>query len=291
MSAQASAKPKQLPSWFARYGTTDHPRLVGQIFFPTNVSSLDANDRAALDALVDHYEGILETKQVEFTFTGNADLRGSDQYNLRLGMARATAVKAYVDEKLRQRVRRLGLYSSIARSLGESQATLNMAGDRRVDIVASYVSEQPIIHMPPDKITIPYTGPLSNRFKFRTLSGGGLGIPGAGFQVCTIEICNSRTHRTAQFTYTGAGPGIGLPAFNRETDWEEKTLEYWLDVDDFEGNGRIFSGGVGAKVQTSLVFYGPKDREKSPKEVQVDFEGWDVVVGVEFDPFGYWWRR
>ncbi|HEY6945455.1 MAG TPA: hypothetical protein VI431_09980 [Candidatus Acidoferrum sp.] len=276
----------QLNSWFEEYGDRHCPGLIGQIFFQTNEYTLDPSDCAVLDALAGKQSILLLGKSVRLEFAGHADCRGSDRYNLGLGLKRARSVQLYVDSLLKK----YQFYSSRVRTLGESGASKRCwAPDRRVDIWSSYVPKRPYTHFEPITITGEYTGPLSKKFEFRTLVGASVGISVVAGQVFSIEIRNSRTKRSAMYTYTGAGPGIGF-SYNRPSGWDEKEIPAWLDVDDFEGNGRVLSFGVG-KSGTVLVFDGPKERGKTRESISLGFDGWDIEATLEGDCVGYWHRR
>jgi hypothetical protein len=270
------------------YGVPKHPGLVASIFFPTDSSDLDDDDCAALDALVNNlkYRLLVDTP-MRLQMVGYADPRGTDAYNMSLGMRRASSVKRYVDDEMR--AMHSGNYSSMAQSQGERHPTGSWAYDRRVDVFSSYVPKRPTIVL--DPVTVPgrYDGPLSDKFKFRTMLGSSVGMGPLAAQALTIQIQNSRTGRVATYTYTGSGPGLNF-GINRPTDWDEKTVPVWLDVDDFEGNGRVGSAGV-IYGGTVFVFEGPKERGKSSESISVAFDGWDLNVGFEGDAVGYWHRR
>jgi len=288
MSGHKQKDPSQYPSWFDRYGDKQYRSLglVAQIFFQTAEHKLDQNDCAVLNELAVHYQVLLLGQPVQFRFVGHADYRGSEQYNLGLGERRAREVKHFVDRRLAH----CRFYASFARSLGESPPSGPLAGDRRVDVFASVIGPRPPIVVEPTLITGEYKGPLSNRFKFRTLAGGSVGKFVVGVQSFSFQIRNSRTGRTATYTYTGIGPGFGLPSVNRPTDWDEKQIKFWLDVGDFEGNGRVLSLGVG-KGGTAMVFDGPKERGTATESIALGFEGWDFLVGFEADAAGYFHLR
>jgi len=233
------------PNGFYKGNPLHYPEgwLVAQIFFATNISTLDDQDKKALDMLFSVYgPGLLGGGQAIFRFIGYADYRHTKKYNQMLGMSRAHSVKQYLDNRFSTFLS----YASEAKSRGERYATKSteievLAGDRRVDVFAPY-RIQSSIRLPPITITGKYTGPLSTRFKFRTFAGGGVGKVIVGAQTFSIEIMNVRTNNKAMYTYTGGGPGLGFQ-INRPTGWEEKEVKdvngnvVWVDVDDFEGPG------------------------------------------------------
>ncbi|NLI34584.1 MAG: OmpA family protein [Deltaproteobacteria bacterium] len=293
----------ELESWFDPNGYYEgkplkYPEgwLVAQIYFPTNVSTLGNPDKKVLDMLYSVYAPVLlGAKREIFKLVGYADHRHTPQYNLNLGKSRALSVKQYLDNRFHT----FRSYASIAESRGERYATKYtqidvLAGDRRVDVFAP-CRIQSSVRLPPQTITGKYAGPLSTRFRFRMLAGGGAGKFIIGAQAFSIEVSNARTNKSAMYTYTGLGPGIGI-SINRPTGWEEKEVKdvngntVWLDVEDFEGPGKVASAGVGAS-GSIFIFEGPKERGRSKDAVFVGFTGVDIVVGVGVDVKGHWHRR
>jgi len=137
----------QLTSWANPDGKVDQPGLVGQIYFPFDSATLDSSDRTVLAILGVRFGGILLNQRTEFMFIGSADQRGNPNYNLDLGLRRATAVKILVDNLLSWR----NNYSSWAAiSFGESLAahgevtTQRLAEDRRVDIFCSLTRKKTV---------------------------------------------------------------------------------------------------------------------------------------------------
>jgi hypothetical protein len=148
--------------------------------------------------------------------------------------------------------------------------------------------------MEPLTITAEYMGPLSNRFEFQTISGGGVSpcppapIPVAA-QVIGIRIKNSITGKIADYTYTGFGFGCGF-SVNRPTGWQTKKTPLFLDVEHFEGSGTVTSIGAG-KTGVVFKFQGPVERKMMKEPLILVFEGWDIVVGGEADIIGRWHLR
>lgn len=295
----------QHPSWFDPKGyfkgeKLEYPEgwLVSQIYFPTNKSELDDQDKEALNLLYKVYSvGLLGPKRQKFVFIGNADHRGKKKYNRWLALNRATSVKTYIDRKVGQ----ASSYISQAYSRGEKNARytwmpMEMAMDRRVDVFAPY-RVQTHIKIPPFFIQGKYTGKLSTKFKFRMLAGGGGGKGGGGAQIFSMEIKNSRTGKSLFYTYTGGGIGVSF-GLKTPSKWQEKVVRddfgggkpVWMDVEDFEGPGRVVSFSViYGKMHCS--WEGPKDRGRSKKLVGVEFKGWDLEVGGGADIEGYWHIR
>jgi len=70
--------------------------LVGEIYFPTDVHTLDSDDASKLDILVEGYETLLEEiDKLELFFVGHADFRYKIKYNLKLSEKRANEVSGY----------------------------------------------------------------------------------------------------------------------------------------------------------------------------------------------------
>ena len=72
-----------------------HRTITAPIHFEFNLADIESNDRALLDQkaaiLVAH-------RAVQLRIEGNADERGSDEYNLALSMRRAAAARRYLVE-------------------------------------------------------------------------------------------------------------------------------------------------------------------------------------------------
>jgi hypothetical protein len=293
----------QNPSWFDASGFHKGERLlypegwlVAQIYFRTNKYDLDANDKDVIDKIYAVYSpGFLGATRQWFRFVGYADHRHTKRYNEGLAMNRAYAVKKYLDNKFKT----FNSYASEARTRGEKYAKHTrdprvLAGDRRVDVFAPY-RVQTTIRVPRIDITGTYTGPLSTKFKFQMVAGGGVGIGPLAGQAFTMNIKNSRTNTQATFTYSGAGPGIGISIMtpSRWAEHEVKDLDgkpVWMDVGDFEGEGKVGSAAVGGGAMV-LIWSGPKDRGRSTKAVSVTMTGWDISVGGQVDIRGHWHRR
>ena len=282
----------QNQSQLHKYGTPKMHGLVANIFFPTAVSDLDDDDRAVLDAMVNNVAYRLLGGPLQLQMVGYADPRGSDSYNYQLALHRAHRVKDYVDSEVAGTVKSNG-YSSVLHSRGDHHPSGHWAFDRRVDVFSSYVPKRPPLALA-FQITAQYDGPLSDKFKFRVFLGASVGIGPVAGQDLSIEIQNSRTGRSRMYTYTGVGFGVSF-GIDRPTGWTEKTVTektvpVWLDVDDFEGSGRVGSAGVieGGMV---FVFDGPKERGRSSESIALGFDGWDLNVGFQGDVSGYWHAR
>ena len=116
--------------------------LVGKIFFPFDVSTLDADDEKILNKVATDY-ALMSPKihVLALELIGHADKRGGDTYNQDLGTKRAESVKAYLDLKMGK----LSCYSSKPTSKGrEGASELLMSFDRRVDIYSTFTTREVI---------------------------------------------------------------------------------------------------------------------------------------------------
>jgi peptidoglycan-associated lipoprotein len=68
---------------------------MAKIFFDFDKSDLTDQDKATLDAKV---PSLNSNPGIRIRIEGNADKRGSDEYNLALGQRRAAAAKRYLSE-------------------------------------------------------------------------------------------------------------------------------------------------------------------------------------------------
>jgi outer membrane protein OmpA-like peptidoglycan-associated protein len=134
--SQAGCKAVQLKSVFIAKGSVvPSGKIMAKIYFPTSGHSLDANDAAALDELVDYYRHLLELGyNANLTFVGRADIRYHDDFNLKLSENRAKAARTYVD----QRLRGFPKFKSSVRGTGEYYSGQCWAEDRRVDVYEWY---------------------------------------------------------------------------------------------------------------------------------------------------------
>jgi peptidoglycan-associated lipoprotein len=67
-----------------------------RVLFETDSYSLDAQDRATLDA---HAAWLQRNPNVRVTIEGHADERGTREYNLALGDRRANAARTYLQSR------------------------------------------------------------------------------------------------------------------------------------------------------------------------------------------------
>lgn len=275
------------------HGHPDHPNLVGQIFFRTDEARLGPEDLRVLEPFCEYLRAYLHRYEIRtmsrilFKLVGNADPRGAAGYNFTLAKRRAEVVRQAIDPYFA----RFPYYYSASESRGEHSGSRgDLAGSRRVDILTNVaIPRNESLHFDDEIVTGRYTGPKTNRFRFRTILGASVGLFGAGGSVFTVEIQNVNTGRKRYYTYSGAGGGMGV-GFNRPTSWEERILPIRMSLEDFEGNGQTITFGAG-KTHTKLVFKGPREKGLVDKDIELVFDGWDLVFGFEADQTGYWHLR
>lgn len=142
----------QLPSRFqvskdASTGS-NHGKLVAQIYFPTDRSNLDSQDKDELDKLAAYYAIVMRANaMVDMTFEGHADYRHTEKHNRQLSLERAYSVKSYIDAQFGGPTK----YSSKAKGLGESESGDDLAQDRRVDVFVSVKANPTPIPVPKPK--------------------------------------------------------------------------------------------------------------------------------------------
>jgi len=272
-------------------GHPDYPGLVGQIYFATNDKALDANDQDVMAGAIDfyrsYYANFYRNTRVLFKFVGNADSRGDAAYNLILGKQRAEAVKRFFDPEFED----YQYYHSAAESLGEIKATPNQKGSRRVDVFSSFlVPRDTSVHFENQLLVGKYHSLKTRRFKIRTITGGSLAFLVLGGTFLSIEIMSPKSERSAFYTLTSITTGVSA-GVARPTGWTDFDAKEYLEVDDFEGNGRVlFSASAVVAGGQILEFHGPVERGLCDKPVMIALDGWDLQGGVSMDFIGYWHR-
>lgn len=140
----------QLPSWCDPFGSRRVEGLVGQIYFPTDGSELDGQDRAELAKLRSEFSTILLGRRVHFWCVGHADERARMTYNRDLAQRRADVVKRHLDSFFHG-ARNYSAAGSYSR--GELEAHFpvpsqqQMASDRRVDVFTSLLRQRPPLQL------------------------------------------------------------------------------------------------------------------------------------------------
>lgn len=136
----------QLNSWCNPHGHAVVTGLVGQICFPTDVDTLDGQDRHELSRLQSEFSALLLGHRVHFWCVGRADHRGGTAHNRDLGLRRAVAVKRHLDAMFRG----ARFYSAAeVETRGELDAAFplpvdkQLALDRRVDVFANLLRRLP----------------------------------------------------------------------------------------------------------------------------------------------------
>lgn len=104
--------------------------LEEMVFFDYDVSAIRADAKRTLDAKV---EILRADPAIRLTIDGHADDRGSTEYNLALGMRRATAIRDYLTgfglATGRFEVRTYGEERPLARGTGEASWSRNRRGE------------------------------------------------------------------------------------------------------------------------------------------------------------------
>lgn len=144
----AGTAAKQKCSWFSLNRSSAKNPLVAQIYFPTDSPHLDEDDRKQLKKLAQEFALHILGNRVRLTFHGHADFRASEKHNMQLSQHRAEAVRNFVDTFLGN----MANYSSQIKYSGERYANKgDLASDRRVDVISSYMPPPPRkkIKLPP----------------------------------------------------------------------------------------------------------------------------------------------
>jgi hypothetical protein len=277
----AGGKGKASESWSDQYGSQNFvgardkapPNLVARIFFPFDVHTLDNDDVNVLKALAEPLSYWILSQPIHLHIIGYADPRGDARYNKKLGLRRANSVKSWLDNYFGTKYR---YYSSSATSLGEERPTGDYHLDRRVEVLSSWVPPRPPISLGPFLVKGSVKGPrfpLSNRFGFKIVVGGGVGPKQTKvdiFKVLLVRIRNVRTSSTNYFNFIGGGAGVSMP-IDLPGDEILRVLPVWLDLPDFEGKGSLFAGSLLAVSGTYFRFDKPMERGLTTKPLDVFF--------------------
>ena len=136
----------QLNSWCNPHGHIAVEGLVAQICFPTDIDSLDQQDRHELSRLHPEFGVLLLGHRVHFWCVGRADHRAGGAHNRDLGLRRAVSVKRHLDTMFRG----ARFYSAAEVSTrGELDAAFpfpthkQLALDRRVDVFVNILRRLP----------------------------------------------------------------------------------------------------------------------------------------------------
>lgn len=92
-SAAAAAAAKAGPATTAPVTSTERSAIANVIYFELDDSALGDESRAAIEAKA---PVMLRHPNMRIRITGHADERGSDEYNLALGLRRAAEAKRYL---------------------------------------------------------------------------------------------------------------------------------------------------------------------------------------------------
>jgi outer membrane protein OmpA-like peptidoglycan-associated protein len=282
----------------------DTEGLVAQIFFVTNISTIDSYAVSLLAEIYDRYGGLLagppqirKSPAVRMKFVGYADKRGDETANLGLGDRRAEAVA-----KVFSPLRYSGNYSQGVVSMGEAekpQIVLDHNGPvswqlnpfRRVDIYA-----RPILK--PHQLKTGTSQSWGKHWAIRQLYNVGVSVeagptsPGGTFG--RLEIVDRARHLAQTFLWAGGGGSSPSPyrvwgsVSLSPTGWEYFDVDKKLELEDFEGRAAHRGWGVAAGYGYSAdryMFYAL--RKKLGEEIVVEFAdlGWSkqaiLGYGVE----------
>jgi peptidoglycan hydrolase-like protein with peptidoglycan-binding domain len=187
--------------------------IIGQIFFPTNVTTLDGQDCEELDKINSAYLPELNTHAVGFEFHGFADRRHTPEHNAKLAQDRADTVLAYVKDRFFGHAN----FQSVALSHGvdpDAQfggTAQDLAAFRRVDIHA--VPARVFKTAPPD---VPPEMPRSRNFEVQINGSGSVTPPieiGFIFETVALTIQDTTNRLGMTFVYEGKGAGLGTSSF------------------------------------------------------------------------------
>jgi hypothetical protein len=267
---------------------------IGQIFFPTDVATLDDLDMAELEKLVSSYDRKLRQKRVGFFFAGYADPRYTLEHNASLSEQRAQAVAGYVGDQAR--LGGLSNYGAGVKGLGVDFQSTGLALDaatlapyRRVDIWA-----EPVNNPTPNPIPTPQPiprKPLNKHTEWiaRMTAGAGASI-GAAVEMFGFDIHDADNEFKMQYTYKGVGGGAGLKKLpislsGAPSDWQPITTSIPITILDFEG----FASHLAIAVQVvvgpgldMLFLSGPADK-CGAERIRVSFFGfstWSAVLSI-----------
>jgi outer membrane protein OmpA-like peptidoglycan-associated protein len=217
---------------------------IASIYFATDQSTLDSDDKAVLLEIYNTYQKFLSLRKVTFLFIGYADYRGTEKHNLELGRKRAQAVANYFSP-----LQTSPNYNWGVSSAGESETpqvghtSSELSPYRRVDLIASPVLKRPVVIPEPKP---PKPEPKSDYWKMRLLasgSGGGLGVGGSFFR---LEIVDLNNHERIEYDYLGFGISAGYIGGAVESEWRLFVTSIPIGIRDFQGPARHTSLGVQA---------------------------------------------
>lgn len=242
----------------SRYSTPqpDPNGLVARIYFPTNITTLDDQDREVLARVVDHYRILFLGNSIHFDVVGTADWRPAD--NSRLARERAESVRQYLDNAF---LRNSAGYSCSSSGIGtigtpeDGRTAEELSEFRRADIITMFRHirrdpDPPPTSDPPEPV-------LSTSFKARVIGSAGGGVViGVGYG--GLEIVDTTNNRRMYYRYAGLGVSAGLSGASGISDWIEFTTTAPIRVEDFEGPVFHTAGGValgrGPMIETFRIF-------------------------------------
>ena len=104
--------------------------IIGQIYFPTDVDTLDDTDMALLEQIVLAYPPVINVRRVHFELYGHADHRFTKEHNQKLSERRAARVKDFLTEQMHPRP--LLPTPTLRRPRGARERTRNRSSSRPV---------------------------------------------------------------------------------------------------------------------------------------------------------------
>jgi outer membrane protein OmpA-like peptidoglycan-associated protein len=278
----------------------DRDGLVAEVYFATDESTIDVQDKAALLKVYNLYAKLLygsslraKPPKVRFKFVGYADERGSEAHNLDLSRKRATAVEEYFSA-----FHSSPYFSRGIVAMGEAEhpqrvttvgspVSAQLSRYRRVDIFA-----RPLLNKVPDRPTIVNPPDPGSRFwAIRLIDSMSLSAGPAGVSVARLEIVDM-THQmgmTFRFKAMGASLGAKVSASMDSSGWQYFTTPQSLMFKDFEGHADHIGEGVALGYGYSVdrfVLLGPMRKGAASVAVKFTGCGRGVSSGVDIEALG-----
>lgn len=280
----------------------DREGVVAEVYFATDQSTIDPQDRAELLKVYNYYAKLLEgpslranPPKVRFKFVGYADVRGTETHNLKLSRKRAIAVAEYFSA-----LRSSPHYNQGIVAMGESEhpqivrpgassVSAQLSRHRRVDVLARPVLTE--VPNPPPVVVPPDPGSRSWAIRLVDSLGASVGVVGgsvARFEIVDIAHQQAMTLRYEAIGFTKGFSGRFAASMD-STGWEYFNTPQSLTFDDFEGHadhiGESVQIGYGYSVDR-FIFLGPM--KKGTHSVAIKFKSWGrgVSGGVSFEARG-----
>lgn len=237
----------QGPSWVNVYNPS---ALIGQIYFPTNVSTLDAQDYQELQKIIQAYYSQVMNGRTVFRMFGFADYRDTKKYsdNYDLSKKRAESVDRFLAAGFTGGSGKHTNFIADIRGFGEvhgskrfGRTSEQLAGFRRVDIIAD-----PLKRYEPPKRNVPEPYRGSTRWKARITRSISV-ESGAGAAWFEMTIMDLHNWFRMDYKFFGIGAGVS-PKWSLvsggSNSWKIFDTKFAIRVWDFEGFARYISGGI-----------------------------------------------